>query len=625
MSEKISWFYSFCRKILKCINIIIFVVRKLFKSSMIVRNKIFGLGLIALTAMTIVSCGGGEKPVNKGPKQGEVLKGFYTHNGEKEKIYAGGIFTMNEVAEFKSLFPPMIVDAPSHRIASQLYQGVVGLNQETLEVENKLAESVETSEDGLSYTIKLKKGIFFHDDNCFSEGKGREVTAEDIKYCFTRLCEPKDNKLYGLFKGRVLGADDHYNAVLNKQETSGVQGIEVVNDYEVKITLVEPFYAFKQILAHNACWIYPKEAYEMYGQDMRIKAVGTGAFKLKSVNEGVKVLMERNPNYWEKDEHGNQLPYLDIVKVTFVKEKKTELQEFRKNNLDMVYKLPVEDQKEVMGTIADAKKGTVEFQYQTSPSHSIQYYGLLHTSDIFKNVKVRKALNMAIDRENLVTYTLEGAGIPMEYGFVPEMANYDPSSIKGFRFNVDSAKMLLAEAGYPEGRGFPEITLQFNPGGQTNTRVAERVKSMLEENLGIKVKAESMPFGQLTEAFINGNSQFYRTAWIADYPDPESFLSLFYGKGVDLSPGASCFPNTQRYVNPEFDAALEKAVKEADPIVREELYKKCDQILIDDAAYLGLYYEEPIRLLGKRVRNFPQNAMEYRDLSKVFFAKKKSK
>lgn len=582
---------------------------------------------ILITLALITSCGVPDPITDEREKMVE-LEGFYVHNDVKEKIYAGGMFRMNEVEDFKNLYPHSLVDVVSHRIANQVYQGLLKFNQKTLEIEGNIAKDWKISDDGRTYTFQLRKGVLFHDDPCFPNGKGREVTAEDVKYCFTKLCEfGGNNKLFGMFQDRVVGASEYIESTKNGRSGDiTVQGIQVTGDYEVKIMLENPFAAFEKVIAHNCCWIFPKEAVDMYGNEMRTHCVGTGAFRVLEVEEGKKVLLEKNPSYWEKDEFGNTLPYLDLVKFTFAKEKKTELLQFNKGALDLMFKLPVEEMGTVMGSVDDAQTGKgLKYQYQSIPALGTQYYGFLHTADYFKDRRVRQAFNFAIDRDKLIDYTLQGEGHPAIHGFVPPMEIYDIKKVKGFDFDVERAQELMTQAGYPGGKGFPEITLYFNEGGQTNTIAAQAIRNMIEENLGVTLKMERMQFSTLIEQFTTGRCEMWRSGWVADYPDPENFLKLFYGKTVPIDKNESSFPNAHRYNNPQFDSIFELALAEINSEERNRLYVACDQLLIDDAAFISLYYDEYIRLLGLNVRNFPQNAMEYRDMSEVFLSKEKKK
>lgn len=563
----------------------------------------------------LMACGGGKK--DNGAQIVELKGG----------VNGGGIFKINEVEDFKTFYPLSINDATSHRIASQIYQGLLKFDQKTLDVVPCLAEKMDINADATVFTFHLKKGVKFHSDDCFGGGS-REMTADDVKYCLDRICEANpENKVYWLFQGKVKGSEEYYQSTVSgKPLQGGVSGIKAVDDHTVEITLNFSFSAFPKIIAHSGCWIYPKEAWDRYKSEMRTHCVGTGPFVVKQIKEGNMVLLEKNTNYWETDEHGNKLPYLQGVKVTFYKEKKTELEQFRKQNLDMVWKLPVDEIPSVLASLDDAKKGVnIEFEIQQSSALSIQFYGFQTQSEVFKDKRIRQAFNYAIDREKLVMYTLQGEGDPAVYGFVPPFGNYPHENIHGFTFDPDRARALMADAGYPSGRGFPNVTLQLNSGGTTNELLAQAVKSQLEENLGVKVSLELMPLNQLIENFELGKAEFWRSAWIADYPDPENFLNLFYGKNVPSDPNAKSYINFARYINPQYDSTFEAALKTTDEKQRLELFAKCDQIIVDEAPVMPIYYDNYIRLVQLKVRNLPINAMEYRDLSRVWFAKEDEK
>jgi peptide/nickel transport system substrate-binding protein len=462
----------------------------------------------------------------------------------------------------------------------------------------------------------------FHDDPCFPEGKGREVTAADFLYSFTKLCTvDAENQMFWLFDKKVKGARDYYQSTIDGEPlVDGVSGIKVIDKYTIQIELEKPFAGFLNIIGHSGCWVVPEEAIEAYGNDMRIKCVGTGPFTIKTVKEGEAVILAKNENYWKFDEFGNQLPYLDAIKFSFLKEKKAELLEFRKGNLDMIFQLPLEMIDEVVGELEDAKQGgNKPFQMQVNSAFSVQYYGFQNKSELFSNIDVRKAFNYAIDREKLVTYTLQGDGTPALYGIVPPgLKGYEYDSLKGYSYNLEMAKEYFAKAGYPDGKGFPEITLQLNSGGSRNIQVAEAVQSMLMESLNISVKMEVMPFAQHLEAIETGKTMFWRSAWLADYPDPENFLNLLYGPNVPENINEKSYINSVRYQNNEYDAMFEKALSTVDKTERFTYYRMADQIALNDAPYMPICYDEFTRLLQREVRNFPANAMEYRDFTEVF-------
>ena len=344
--------------------------------------------VVVLVAILVWSCGGGS-----GKKDHQIREAV------GGAVY-GGVFRINEVEDFRNLFPLNVTEVTSHRITNQIYEGLIKFDQKTLAITMALAESHSINEDANEFTFKLRKGVYFHDNPCFPDGVGREVVASDFKYCLTQLCTVNpENQLFWLFENRVKGADAYYESTIaGKPLAEGVTGIEVVDDYTLKIILNYPVPGFLKILGHNGCWVFPKEAHEKYGIDMRTKCVGTGPFIVKNVKEGEAVILKRNERYWRTDAHGNKLPYLDAIKFTFLKEKKSELLEFRKGNLDMVFKLPLEMIDDVIGELDEAKSGVnAPFDMQVTSAFAVQYYGFQHKSELFTNKPLRLAFNYAID------------------------------------------------------------------------------------------------------------------------------------------------------------------------------------------------------------------------------------
>ncbi|HXB42170.1 MAG TPA: ABC transporter substrate-binding protein [Bacteroidia bacterium] len=569
------------------------------------------------TALMLSSCGGD--------------KDKHLTSEAKGGVFYGGVFRMNELEDFKNLYPLSIIDVISQRIANQVYEGMVKLSQADLSVIPALAYRWETNTDASVWTFHLRKGVKFHDDACFADGKGRELTGGDVKFCFDKLCEASsNNNAYDItFKDRVVGASEYFEkSKSGKGPEGGVPGIKALNDSTVEISLTSPFSGFLNILAHTGCYIYPKEALDKYGIDMRTKCVGTGPFQVKTIKEGETVILEKNPNYWNIDEFGNRLPYLDAIKFTFIKEKKAEMLEFQRGNLDMVYRIPIEMYKEIMGSYDNAKARQNDFEIQNVPALSCQYYGMLNTGGVFNKKEVRLAFNYAIDRNKIVDYILQGEGEPGIYGVVPPVeafkkGGFDFSVLKGYSLDVAKAKELMKQAGYPDGKGFPKVTLTINAAGnERNGQIAETIQTMLKDNLGVDVSINVMPFAEEIDAYQSGKLDFFRTGWIADYPDPETFLTLFYSKHIPANAGEKSFINTCRFTNARFDSLFKAALKEPDLTKRMNMYMQADQIIINEGAFMPIFYDENDRLVQKNVRNFPANAMEYRDLTRVYIVPK---
>jgi oligopeptide transport system substrate-binding protein len=551
-------------------------------------------------------------------------------SGDKKKdrkalgpVHVGGVFRMNEVDDFKNLYPLNIQEEYSYHVASQVYEGLVKLDQKTLNVIPCLSDKYEVNEDATKFTFHIRDKVRFHDDPCFADGKGREVKAADFKWCFDKLCEYNtNNQMFTItFKNRVVGADEYFQSTIDKKPLAGgVSGVKVIDEHTLEITLKQSFAGFLNILITPGCWLYPKEALDKYKEDMSFQCVGTGPFHAKSIKRGDYAILERNENYWNVDEYGNHLPYLDVIHFTFLKDKKAELLKFRSKELDMIFRIPVEMIPSLMGELKDAKSGGADFEMQSVPALRITYYGFQHMLPPFDNKKVRQAFNYAIDRRSIVKYTLQGEGEPGEYGVVPPaFKDYDTTGYRGYHYDKEKAQKLMAEAGYPDGKGFPVVSLEFNAaGGDRNESVASVVAKMLKENLNVEVKLDPMLMGQHMENMETGKSKFFRTGWVADYPDPETFLDLFYSKHIPAKMEEQSYVNLCRYRSSRFDSIFDAAKREFDPKKRAELYRKADQIASDDAAIMPIYYEEIDRLLQKNVRNFDANGMEYRDMSKVW-------
>jgi oligopeptide transport system substrate-binding protein len=546
------------------------------------------------------------------------------HREGKGGIKYGGTFRFNESEYFKSLFPLSITETVGHHIITQIYEGLTSFNPKDLTVLPCLAESWKISEDGKTYTFVIRKGVYYHDDPCFKDGKGRMVNAHDFEYCLSLLCAPDSkNNGFSFFRGVVKGATEHYEALQNKQaNVPPVEGIKVLSDSVLEIDLQQPCPSFLQRLALPFCAVFPKEAFEHYKGDILYHTVGAGPFLLKAVKQDEAVILSRNEKYWGKDEYGNQLPYLDGIKISFIKEDKTEMLEFQKANLDMKYRLPFDMIDDILDENKQLKGIYKAFVLQVQPELATQYYGFMVLDKLFNNKNIRLAFNYAIDRAKIADYTSKGEGIPCFNGMVPKgMPGYDNDLVHGYSFDVKKAKDYLAKAGYPNGKGFPKVTLEINSGGGRNEKVAEAIQKMLIENLNIDVEITQVVWAQHINNIETAKVGFFRFAWVADYPDPENFLNLFYGQNVPKTFEESSYMNPFRYKNPDYDALFEKAIATVDPVERNKLYAKLDQVAVDDAPFMPIYYSVNRRLLQPYVKNFPNNGMEYRSFREVWLSK----
>ena len=570
------------------------------------RNKLVLLGGAVIAFFSLFSCQTSDN--NTGNVGLEQLPG---------KKYRGGIFKYYENSDFKTLFPPSITEIVGAHLAEQIFEGLVALDPVTLDVIPAIAERWEIDSAGTEYTFYIRKGVRFHDDPCFPNGEGREVTAHDVKFVLEFTCSPHHlNQMSKFIIDHIEGAREYYDALSRGEEAKGVSGIQVIDDYTLKIKLKKPSGLFLYILAMPSFGIFPKEALEKYGEDIGEHPVGTGPFYLKDLERGKTVVLARNPFYWDKDVDGNQLPYLDGVVMHVIPEDKIALLQFEKGELSMTNRIPLEVADKILTREGELTPQYSKYVLQATPALAINYFGFLVTEPPFDNPLVRRAFCMAIDRDKIAEYTMYNMVIPGNYGVVPPaFIDYDAKAIQGCSYNPDEAKFLLRRAGYPDGEGFPEITLNINAGGGRHLMVAEAIKKMLEENLNISIKIEVLEWSQHLDVVETGKAKFFRLGWIADYPDPESFLNLFHSKHLGE---ARSYINVARYSNPEFDALLDSALTVQDKVERYMLYMQADQILANDVPVLIVYYDKLYRLLQPNVKGLPINPMDYMALKYVF-------
>jgi oligopeptide transport system substrate-binding protein len=548
-------------------------------------------------------------------KQDTVTTDFETIHKVEGGRFMGGTLKTNSVSKVSSLFPASATEVYSQHVNSQLFEGLFKFNQKTLQVEPCLAESYSVNSTNTVYTFKIRKDVKFHDNSCFKNGKGRQVTASDFQNVFQHLCSNDSlNKSGYLIKDYIKGSEAFFN-----KETENLEGVRVIDEYTLELELNEPFSGIISILALTQTGVYPIEAIEKYKADIENNPVGSGPYQLESNTN--QIVLVKNASYWKKDEFGNQLPYISKITIDFEESKTKELANFNAGDIDFVWGVPVEEIPNIMGSLDEAIQGkNREFNLQSINSLQVQYFGFNLTTDIFSNKKVRQALNYAINKDSLVNHILQGEGSAASKGIIPNMQNYQNEKLKGYSFNPSKAKQLLSSAGYPNGAGFPTIELPFNKNGQVNLLMAENLKAQLKTVLNIEVKLVETDPKKIINLREEGKLSFWRYGWIADYPDPSNFISQFHSKYIVEDQDISY--NYARYSNKDFDMFLDKAMYEIDDVKRMEYYLKAEQLLLDDAVFIPMYYASEIRLVNPQLKNFPINKIEYRDYSVTYFTPK---
>ncbi len=515
------------------------------------------------------------------------------------------VFRYNEPGGITSLDPAFSRNLENIWAVNQIFNGLVQMSP-SLKVQPCIAKRWEISEDGLEYTFYLRDDVYFHDDSVFAGGKGRRVTAQDFVYSFYRIIDEE-----------VASPGAYIFNYLDKSEKSDFIGFKAVNDTIFKIFLKRPFPPFLSILTMQYCSVVPKEAVEFYKNDFGRHPVGTGPFKFKRWKEGVKLVLEKNPNYFEKDSAGNQLPYLDAVAVTFIKDQQISFLKFLKGELDFKSGLdPVFKDKilDVNGNLKEKYQN--DFIMQKQPWLETVYLGVL--VDIEKDIvkssplrikAIRQAINYAFDREKMIKYLRSNIGRPATAGFIPYgMPGFDKDKVDGYFYNPEKSKELLLSAGFPNGEGMPEITLHTTKMYQ---EICEFIQHELTE-IGMPVKIEVIDDAAFREMVAQGKVNFFSKSWVADYADAENFLALFYSKNY-----APEGPNYTHFNNSEFDALYEKSMNEINDSARWEMYQKMDEIIMQESPVIPLYYNEVVHFVHKNIKGLETNPMNLLTLKKV--------
>lgn len=518
--------------------------------------------------------------------------------GKNTKIDSNRTFNYNEPDGLSTLDPATTSYKAAIWVGSQIFNGLVELDS-SLNFVPCLARSWEVDTAGVVWTFHLRTDISFHENKCFGEQKTRRMNARDVKFSFERICDArvKSTGLW-IFRNRLVGAEEFNKATSLNQPTDGISGITVINDSTVQFRLEKPFAPLLSLLTMPYCWIIPKEAIDFYKTDFYKHPVGTGAFMFSEWKPDMALSLVRNPLYFKRDASGKQLPYLDGVSISFVRNTKAEFLEFEKGKLDFVGTIDASFTEKVLTSEGKLTPEFSTFKLLQASAHSVEYYGILldTTLEATKNMPIsrvkllRQALNYAIDREKIIQFVLKGKGIPATFGVLPtSMPGFSPET-KGYEYNPDKARELLAKAGFPNGKGLPTFMLQLGANERTAS-VAEAVQQQWKA-IGVNLELRQVDFPQHLDMVRSSKLALWRTSWIGDYPDPENFLALFYSQ--NHSPKG---PNTTHIKRNDLDSLYSQALSpRLTQAGRYALYNQMERIVIDDAPWIFLYYNIHQRL-----------------------------
>lgn len=504
--------------------------------------------------------------------------------GCKKEEKAGGEFRAFLV-EPVSLDPPNAYESEGIQVTRQLFDGLVEYDPISMEVVPAIAESWTASDDGLVYTFKLKKGVKFH--------SGRECTAEDFVYSWSRVCQAETASYLAYHLDPILGYDE-----LQAGEGEVLEGVKAIDDYTLEVTLKYPYADFINTVGHTVFYPVAKEDIEEWGDNYSEHVNGTGAFKLVEWKHDQYITLERFDDYYGDN------AMLETVKYVIFADEDTGFLEYKAGNIEYC-RIP---QGKIQVTLDDADLGDEAI---IGPQLAVYYFAMNYEVEPFKdNLALREALNYAVDRQNIIDVISEG--VPsVASGVVPRgIVGWTDGQSK-YVYDPEMAAQKLEEAGYPDGKDLPVIQFGINI-GSGHELVAEAVQADFKE-IGVDVEIVAMEWGTALEAFQNGEIGFFRLGWMADYPTMDNFLfPLFHSQSTD---------NYQGYNNPEVDEMLIEARSIADEDERIAKYIEIEKKVLDDSAFILVYQYGSRRILKDYAKGFELSAAENYDLSTVYLEK----
>lgn len=531
------------------------------------------------------------------------------------------VLNLAVTSEVKGMDPIFANDRYSSNEVARVYEGLLEYHylKRPYELKPNLAESMpEVSEDGMTYTFKIKKGVMFHDNEAFPNGKGRELVAQDFVYSLKRLADPKLQGLgWWLLNERIVGLNEwreKYSELPEVNYDEEVEGLKALDKYTLQFKLTEPYPQFIYALAMPFTFAVAKEVVEHYGKEFLNHPVGTGPFVLPRFNQSNKLVYTKNPNFRDKrypsvassefekegflDDAGKKLPLVDKLVVNVIIESQPRWLNFLRGNVDYIgipkdnFDTAVTPDKDLTGDLK-----TKGIDLLVSPSLDVTYTAFNHDLEVFQNVDLRRAMSLAINSAEMNELFYNGTAIPAQSPVPPGVAGYMPDFENPYaKFDIEKAKKLLEKAGYPNGKGLPEFTYDC-PSSTVARQIGEFFKKQMGE-IGINVKVVTNPWPELLRKINTRNIEIWGIAWGADYPDAQNFLQLLYGP--NKSPGA----NGAGYDNPEFNKLYKKSSVMQHSPERTKIYEDLIKLSADQAPWIYGFHRQTYTVKHSWLKNF---------------------
>lgn len=520
---------------------------------------------------------------------GYILITFCFFSCQKQTdIDQSKVFKLNRYDNISSLDPINARTQANNWACNLIYNSLVKINQD-LEIEPDVAKSWTISDDGKTYTFTLNNDIYFHKHPIFGKDSTRNVVAEDFVFSFNRLNDPKAGGSGGWIMNNIVD----YKAV---------------NDTVLQINLKEAFPPFLGLISMKYASVVPKELFRNGNEEFLKNPIGTGPFEFKIWEDNVKMVLRKNPLYFEFDEKGIRLPYLEAVNIAFLPEKNSEFLELIKGNIDMMADLDPSYKDEILNPLGELNEKYAEnISLLKTPYLSTVYlcFYLDHHNAI--DAKLREALNYGVDKNKIIKYMMKGMAFPANGGFIPKgLPGY--SSASGFTYNPQKARELISSYKKENGTIKPiELTTV-----QEYVDICEYISAEMAK-LGLPIQVNVVPGPTMRDGKSTGKFSLFRANWGADYPDAENFLSLYYSK--NFAPEG---PNYSHYKNEAYDKLYEQSFLINDLNERANIYAEMDALMMKSSPILPLFYDQTAIFLNKKVKGFQMSPIKILDLTRVY-------
>lgn len=517
--------------------------------------------------------------------------------------------------------PIQASDMYSGNEIGKVYEGLFEFHplKRPYELMPNLADALPSvSADGLTYTIKLKQGVLFHDSPAFKEGKGRELKADDVIYSIKRLADPKlQAKGWWLLDDKIIGLNEWREKNVSAPATNyddEIEGLKKIDAYTVAFKLKKPYPQFLYALAMPYAFIVPKEAVEHFGKEFLNHPVGTGPFILPVFEQSNRIVYTKNPTFREKlypsegeegddkrgllADAGKKIPLVDKIIVDIIVESQPKWLSFQKARADLL-EIPKDnfDSAVLGGKELAPELKSKGIRLFANAQLDVTFFSFNHDDPLFKNKKLRQAMSMAWDRAEANKLFYNSAALEAQSVIPPGLGGYRKEFRNPFiKYDLDMAKKLLAEAGYPNGKGLPAITIQTRNETVSRQIIEHFAKNL--EKIGITIKVGMNTWPELVNKVTKRQHQMYTMAWGADYPDAENFLGLLY------CPNASPGSNGSNYCNQEFDSLFKTATLLQDGPERSAFYEKLNETVAVDTPWIFGFHRTKFYLSQAWLKNF---------------------